>query len=295
MDQEARKKALASVTKGKVNLLITTDVTARGIDIPILDNVIHYDFPATAKLFIHRSGRAARAGRTGRCYSLVSSPDIPYLIDTFLQIGGRDEKSLGSIPEEVLRSEQEEIKFLLSQVDNSEYLKRAQTVKNSIKKYYKTRPSASIESFRRSKEFFYGVHPSYASENPELTEFTEKLKEFRPVYNILELHAKMSGHDEAAEIMKQKRLKLKKTKSLSNFEAVNDDEISKMENIAKTIHTTLENVNKRKRGQLGSYRSQEFVDYTGQKIFEKGKEFSQLTLEMPMDDELGLRKKDKMI
>lgn len=64
--------------------MIVTDVAARGIDIPLLDNVINFDFPAKPKLFVHRVGRAARAGRTGTAYSLLTRDEIPYLIDLHL-------------------------------------------------------------------------------------------------------------------------------------------------------------------------------------------------------------------
>ncbi len=62
MDQSARKISIAKFKAKKVSVLIVTDVAARGIDIPMLDNVINCDFPATAKLFVHRVGRVARAG-----------------------------------------------------------------------------------------------------------------------------------------------------------------------------------------------------------------------------------------
>lgn len=87
MDQEARKQNLSAFRSGKTPILIVTDVAARGIDIPLIDHVIHYSFPPTAKLFIHRSGRAARAGRIGYCWGLVDSEELPYLVDLYLFLG----------------------------------------------------------------------------------------------------------------------------------------------------------------------------------------------------------------
>ena len=46
--------------KGKVNFLIVTDIAARGIDVPLLNNVVNFHFPQAPKLFVHRCGRAAR-------------------------------------------------------------------------------------------------------------------------------------------------------------------------------------------------------------------------------------------
>ena len=84
MDQVARKISVGKLRVGKVSVLLVTDVAARGIDIPSIDNVVNYDYPAKPKLFVHRTGRAARAGRAGTAYSFVTAEDMPYLIDTHL-------------------------------------------------------------------------------------------------------------------------------------------------------------------------------------------------------------------
>lgn len=58
--QAARKINIAKFRAGRAQFLVVTDVAARGIDIPLLDNVVNFDFPPQPKLFVHRVGRAAR-------------------------------------------------------------------------------------------------------------------------------------------------------------------------------------------------------------------------------------------
>jgi len=69
--QAQRERALRSVKSGQVQVLVATDVAARGIHIDLLPVVIHYDPPAAANDYLHRSGRTGRAGATGVVISLV--------------------------------------------------------------------------------------------------------------------------------------------------------------------------------------------------------------------------------
>ena len=74
--QAQRERALRSVKSGQVRVLVATDVAARGIHIDLLPVVVHYDPPAQATDYLHRSGRTGRAGNTGAVISLVGEDVI---------------------------------------------------------------------------------------------------------------------------------------------------------------------------------------------------------------------------
>jgi superfamily II DNA/RNA helicase len=74
--QAQRERALRSVKSGQIQVLVATDVAARGIHIDLLPVVVHYDPPAAANDYLHRSGRTGRAGATGTVISLVGEDAI---------------------------------------------------------------------------------------------------------------------------------------------------------------------------------------------------------------------------
>ncbi|KAG0481336.1 hypothetical protein HPP92_012194 [Vanilla planifolia] len=65
ISQSQRERTLGGFRDGRFNILIATDVAARGLDIPNVDLVIHYELPNSSEIFIHRSGRTGRAGKKG--------------------------------------------------------------------------------------------------------------------------------------------------------------------------------------------------------------------------------------
>jgi len=79
MDQEKRNLALTQFKAGQINILIATDVAARGIDVPDITHVINYDMPRSADIYVHRIGRTARGGKKGIAISLIEAHDIDIL------------------------------------------------------------------------------------------------------------------------------------------------------------------------------------------------------------------------
>jgi ATP-dependent RNA helicase RhlE len=77
--QTAREKALADFRSGAIQVLVATDIAARGIDIPAISHVINYDIPMDPESYVHRIGRTARAGREGVAISFCDPSEIKLL------------------------------------------------------------------------------------------------------------------------------------------------------------------------------------------------------------------------
>lgn len=80
MEQDERERALLKFRNGSIKILITTDLAARGLDIPEVEFIIHYQLPYTEDAFLHRNGRTARMNAKGTVY-LIMVPDekFPFL------------------------------------------------------------------------------------------------------------------------------------------------------------------------------------------------------------------------
>ena len=77
--QTARTKALAGFKKGDIQILVATDIAARGLDIDQLPHVVNYELPNVPEDYVHRIGRTGRAGNTGEAMSLVSADELKLL------------------------------------------------------------------------------------------------------------------------------------------------------------------------------------------------------------------------
>ncbi len=89
MTQKERDKVMRAFRKKTVQLLVSTDVAARGIDVENLSFVIHYQLPDQTEYYTHRSGRTARAGKTGLSLALIQKSELKIIRDLEKQLGIR--------------------------------------------------------------------------------------------------------------------------------------------------------------------------------------------------------------
>ena len=204
LEQDIRNSTLEDFKKGRKKILIVTDVAARGIDIPLLDNVINFNFPDNHKLFIHRVGRTARAGRSGRVFNLISSEELPYFFDIKYYLGklfvlssDNDELkkedtldnyntiSYGSIPQEViLKMKTEKIDYLFNSGLDIDELYKSMIRAEKKGLTFKLKPSryGIAEAKKLLNELNIKVHPFYAKKyyDEEKIQFLNELKNYKP-------------------------------------------------------------------------------------------------------------------
>lgn len=87
LSQSARLGALSKFKAKSRDILVATDVAARGLDIPSVDVVVNFDMPPDSKTYIHRVGRTARAGKSGSAISIVTQYDVEILQRTEAALG----------------------------------------------------------------------------------------------------------------------------------------------------------------------------------------------------------------
>lgn len=189
-DQQEREMNLRKFRKAETHVMLVTDVAARGVDIPSLNNVINYDFPSTPKLYIHRCGRVARAGRMGTCFNMVQTDEVGYLMD--LQVFALENKDVrfGDIPRKYVDSYIGQLSSILKIDYDLQYMKKG--AEDSMVMYRKSKPLASGDGVTKAKALVIDkVHPDYKTEASEDEDAKEKMlqsiKSYRPKATVFEI------------------------------------------------------------------------------------------------------------
>lgn len=89
MTQPARLETLQAFKDGKTQILVASDVAARGLDLPKVSHVFNFDVPSHAEDYVHRIGRTGRAGRDGRAHT-IATPDDAKFLDAVVKFIGND-------------------------------------------------------------------------------------------------------------------------------------------------------------------------------------------------------------
>ncbi len=266
LDQVARNAQVNAFRSGLTHVLVATDIGARGIDIPILANVINYNFPSQPKVFVHRVGRTARAGQKGWSYSLVNEIDAAYLLDLQLFLGkklvvGRagggnvnfaEEVVVGTLRRDAMQPSGE---WINKNLDENADLAALRSVAGKGEKHYqRSRNAASKESVKRAKllvgsDSWTEIHALFDNDSSLMEWAREKMLAtvggFRPQESIFEIGARRGGrkaNEEAIEAMRKirssldaKRRRSQNTKSVvaDNTDIAHDDSLR--ENTAEDV------------------------------------------------------------
>ena len=255
LDQTARTHQMDQFRRGITNILVVTDVAARGIDIPVLENVVNYDFPQGARVFVHRVGRTARAGRRGWAWSFVTNSELPYLLDLQLFLG---RPLVNNVDGDTLHVYTESLvlgTFQRERIDDDvEYVRSLDDVHHSLptlrevmrrghSMYERSKGKASPQSYKRAKEMmkdpkwllacsYSGIHPVIfrdpgTHDKREQEEARKNLlrvvNDFTPSETVFEVGSK--GNSETVALMKERRKALQKSaqRAVSSRIAVDEE------------------------------------------------------------------------
>ncbi|XP_013783246.1 ATP-dependent RNA helicase DDX24-like [Limulus polyphemus] len=134
MHQRQRLKNLDKFTTSERGLLLATDVAARGLDIPGVEHVVHYQVPRTAEIYVHRSGRTARAQREGLSLMLVEPQEVTFYRKLCKTLNRDEDLPLFPVDRAVLIMVRERVN-LAKQLDVLEHRHRQRLAQNNwIKK-----------------------------------------------------------------------------------------------------------------------------------------------------------------
>lgn len=247
LDQAARSYQMDQFRRGMTSILVVTDVAARGIDIPVLENVINYDFPQGARIFVHRVGRTARAGRQGWAWSFITNPELPFLLDLQLFLGRPLVNDVTSDTDQVYTESIVLGNFQREKIDEDvEYIRALEAAHHSLPvlrevmkrghaMYERSKGKASPQSYKRAKEMVKdpkwflagsdsGIHPVLlrgpeGGEKRDIEKARKALLQvvgsFTPTETIFEVGAK--GGSETAALMKQRRKAIVKSHERALF------------------------------------------------------------------------------
>ncbi|KAG6861101.1 hypothetical protein C0995_004038 [Termitomyces sp. Mi166 len=255
LDQSARTFQMDQFRRGVTSILVVTDVAARGIDIPVLENVVNYDFPQGARVFVHRVGRTARAGRQGWAWSFVTNTELPYLLDLQLFLGRPlknhvteagdgpyiDSIVLGTFERSKI---DEDIEYIRTLEDANHSLPSLRDVlKRGHTLYEKSKGKASPPSYKRAKEMIKdsqwllagsdsGTHPVLFRDRKKQKRKVEEARKalmravnsFTPSETVFEIGTK--GNPTNAALMKERRKALNRSalRTLASASSATQDE-----------------------------------------------------------------------
>ncbi|CAK9864836.1 unnamed protein product, partial [Sphagnum jensenii] len=117
ISQTQREKTLDAFREGKITVLVATDVAARGLDVPNVDLVIHFEKPNDAETFVHRTGRTGRAGKKGTAILMYTDQEMRTMRLIEREIGCKFEQIGLPAVKDVMRASNEQMDELRSRSD----------------------------------------------------------------------------------------------------------------------------------------------------------------------------------